>query len=245
MLQAVYELFNYDIAAEDGDIGSIIDVYFDDRFWSVRYLVIDTGGWLSGRQVLIAADALRAPDRERTRLPVALSRQAIKDSPPVETDLPVSRQREAELYDHYGWVYYWAAAPGAAAAAVPVPVAADTPEPPAAAHDPRLRSVREVVGYAVSADDGDIGHVEDLLVDTTRWRLPYFVVDTRNWLPGRKVVVATEWLTAINWGRRSVQVDLAREAIKNSPPYEPDQLADARYLHALHQHYDRPPSDGV
>lgn len=236
MFHTLYDLLSFDAAAVDGEIGNIIDFYFDDQSWKIRYLVLDTGNWLSGRQVLIAANALGRPDLDTRRLPVKLTKKQIEDSPPVETDLPVSRQREAQLFDHYGWPYYWQTIPALAATA-PLPPMTIAAETTAADGDPRLRSVREVTGYYIAARDGDIGHVEDLIGDLERWELPFFVIDTRNWLPGRKVVVATASIAEVDWADRRVRVALERATIKDSPPYHPDQPLDADASRALLDHY--------
>src|SRR5687768_3585048 len=94
------------IAAADGDIGSVKDLYFDDGSWTVRYLVVDTGAWLPGRQVLISPMSVNQPVT-LDRVFVDLTREQVKDSPPVESDLPVNRQNELELSRHYRYPYYW------------------------------------------------------------------------------------------------------------------------------------------
>lgn len=239
MLYDLQTVRGYAIAAEDGELGSVHDFYFDDWHWTVRYLVVDTGHWLPGRKVLIAASALRGIDADRGCLRVALSRRQVEDSPGRETDLPVSRQHEIELHDHYRWPYYWGAFPaGVAVAALPpleAAVAGDT-----VPGDATLRSAREVSGYSILAEDGKIGHVETLLADDERWLMPYFVIDTRNWLPGRKVLVGTRWISDISWSERRVAVDMRRDAIEESPEYDSAQPLLREYEERLHRHYQRP-----
>jgi hypothetical protein len=106
--------------------------------------------------------------------------------------------------------------------------------------DPRLRSAKEVEGYAIAARDGEIGHVEDFLAGDDGWIIRYLIVDTRNWLPGRKVLVAPGWATGIDWRARTVTVDMTREAILGGPEYEPGKPIDRPYETRLHRHYDRP-----
>lgn len=237
MLFDLNELLGYDIAAEDGALGSVHDFYFDDRYWTVRYLVVDTGNWLPGRKVLIAPPVLREIDHERGCLAVALTKQQIKDSPGSETDLPVSRQHEIELHDYYQWPYYWAAFPAGSAAAIPPPAVSDAGS--AASTDPNLRSAREVIGYYIAARDDDIGHIETLIGDDQRWLIPYFVVDTRNWLPGRKVLVASAWINHVSWTERQVHVDLTRDAIRQSPAYDASRPLSRDDEERLHRHYER------
>jgi hypothetical protein len=77
-----------------------------------------------------------------------------------------------------------------------------------------------VTGYGIEASDGDIGHIDDFLFDDRSWQIRYAVVDTRNWLPGRLVLVSPQWITSVDWNRRHVHVKVTRDAVKASPPYE-------------------------
>ncbi|MBK9166200.1 MAG: PRC-barrel domain-containing protein [Bryobacterales bacterium] len=106
--------------------------------------------------------------------------------------------------------------------------------------DPHLRSVREVSGYRIRAADGEIGRVADFIVDTDGWAIRYLVVDTRNWLPGRKVLVAPRWVQSIDWGDRLVHVRLHREDIKNSPEFDPNEPVNREYEARLYDYYGRP-----
>ena len=107
------------------------------------------------------------------------------------------------------------------------------------AGDLHLRSAAKVTGYHIEATDGDIGHVEDFIIDDETWEIRYMVVDTRNWLPGKKVLIAPRWIDRVSWDDSKVYVNLSREAIKNAPEYHPDAL-NREYEEKLHDHYDRP-----
>jgi sporulation protein YlmC with PRC-barrel domain len=187
MMRSASHLKGTTIAATDGDIGSVQDLYFDDLTWTIRYLMVDTGTWLPGRQVLISPRSVGTVTDEH-RIPVALTRSQVENSPSTDTDKPVDRQYEEEYSRYYGYPYYWTgpyrwgetAYPGEALALPVAPEMVYTPP----TGDPSLRSVRNVTGYYIEATDGDLGHVEDFIVDTGEWALRYMVVDTRNWWPG-------------------------------------------------------------
>jgi len=244
MLHSANEIHNSVLEALDGDIGRCKDFLFDDRFWVVRYMVADTGKWLSGRRVLISPISLGRPDWRSGRLPVKLSRDKIKGSPPLETDQPVSRQYEIRWFDYFGWPYYWLG-PGAWGA-VPNPSdlyeqqqeAAPEPIEPEESH---LRSTEEVQGYRIEAQDGEIGHVEDFLLEEDSWTIRYLVVDTRNWLPGRQVIIAADWTGAIDWREKKVHVELDRDQIANSPEYDPSVPVAREYETLLYNYYGFPP----
>lgn len=258
MLWNASDVVGYHIEAADGAIGGVKDLLFDDRGSVIRYVVVDTGEWLPGRKVLLAPAALGEADPARRAFPTALRRAQIEDSPSIAEDQPVSRQEEEQLHLHYGWAPYWAApeaatlAPywGAAGYEFPYPMteadaereamAETEPGPGEPRGDPHLRSANEVIGYYIEAADGDIGHVEDLLVEDGSWMIRWIVVDTRNWLPGRKVIVSPRWLRSIDWAARKLALDLSRERIRSSPEYDPTSPLDRRLEQAIHEHYERP-----
>jgi uncharacterized protein YrrD len=227
MLRSVQEMFGYRIVATDGELGRAYNFYFDDTLWCVRYLVVETGEWLNSRRVLISPVALGQPDWNYRRFPVNLARQQVQDSPGVDADMPVSRQQEIAMNSYYGWPAYWSfpAEPGALA--------------PGSAGDPNLRSVREVIGYRIHAADGEIGHVDDFIVDDHGWALRYIAIETTNWLPGKKVLLAPEWIERVSWAESAIVVDLSREAIATSPEYGPSLWVSRLLEIEVYRHYGR------
>ena len=188
MLQNASTINGYAIAASDGRIGTVSDFLFDDTSWLVRWLVVDTGNWLSGRRVLLPPSVLGHPDQEEKEFPVRLTMQQVKDSPDVDTKRPVSRQKETDIYDYYGWRPYWGTsgyylgglgymgAYGYGGGAIAPPPSAGSirraEDIAAAQHsddDPHLRSIEAVAAYRIHAGDGEIGHVEDFLLEDADW----------------------------------------------------------------------------
>jgi len=192
MQYSVKDLKGYAIGATDGDIGNLDDFYFDDESWTIRYLVAETGNWLINSKVLISPFALGKADLSRKRLNVTLTKKQVEESPSIDTDKPVSRQYEAAYLDYYGFPYYW----GGPALWGPMPypqlsLASQMRNEEARAereeaNDWHLRSADKVTGYHIEATDGDIGHIEDFIVDDETWQIRYMVVDTQNWWPGKK-----------------------------------------------------------
>jgi sporulation protein YlmC with PRC-barrel domain len=240
------ELRGYRLLATDGKIGSVEDFLFDDQNWTNRYLVADTGHWLPGKLVLISPVSLAKPDWREGVFPVRLTREQIQNSPGIDTHKPVSRQHETELHRYYGWPAYWAAYAGPESEMETAEVAAASYEARRQAAvrtsegDPHLRSIREVTGYSIHASDGEIGHVEDFIVDADNWVIRYMVVDTRKWLSGKEVLVAPRWIREVRWDERSVHVDLSKEQIKHGPPFDPTQPVNREYEVQLYDYYGRP-----
>lgn len=248
MLRTLHQITHCTLAASDGEIGSSRDVYFDHEYWVVRYLVVNTGGWLSGREVLIASRALGEVDPEKHRVPVSLTREQVKNSPDVSTDRPISRKEEAFHYQYYGWPAYWGGVgtemdpfflgTGLNPLLVKPPLPRDEMGGETNELDTRLRSAREVKGYHIQAQDGDIGHVDEFLVDCISWQIQYLVLETKNWWPGRKVVIPTTSFHNIDWFTRTITVNLTRAEIQGAPEYTPDQL-NPHYAENLRTYFTR------
>jgi sporulation protein YlmC with PRC-barrel domain len=226
MLQKVMQDLHGDqLMARDGEIGSVQDVYFDDEQWAVRYLVVDTGGWLPGRRVLISPASVAPRQSGGDAIRVELTKEQVERAPDLGQDPPISRMLEEAHARHYGYPFYWTGpylwGPQAIPAATPP---AETREGRALremaeqrARESHLRSSAEVIGYRIRAADGEIGHVEDFVVDNENWAIADMVVDTRNWLPGKKVLVPPSAISDIDWHAGEVSVRLTREELKQAP----------------------------
>lgn len=231
----------YALDSRDGKIGHVEEFLFDDHYWTVRYLVANTGGWLSGRQILIAPQSLATLDKAKQSLAVKLTKKEIEGSPTLESDKPVSRQFEETYIDYYGWPAYWNGLNmwGADSYLVHDPIGSPEPTPPHQNFDPHLRSTHAVRGYHIQATDGEIGHVEDFVIDDDTWAIRYLIVDTQNWWPGKKVLVSPEWIDNVSWNDSKVFIALSRAQIKMAPELTDTSLISRPFETRLHQHYNR------
>jgi hypothetical protein len=260
MLRSMSDLEGYAIRATDGVIGHVKDFYFDDRAWVIRYLIVDAGSWLSSRKVLISPIAIGHADWEHKVLPVSITREQVKNSPDIDTEKPVSRQHEMRYLGYYGYPAYWGGAGLWGGGMYPGMIASEyggvVLPPPAAARgveeayarafeaqhrddDPHLRSCKAVMDYHIQATDGDIGHVQGLLVDEETWAIRYLVADTSNWWGGHKVLIAPQWIKDVNWSDATVSVNLTRQEVKNAPAYDAAAPLERNQEVGVHKHYGR------
>jgi hypothetical protein len=257
MLRKTTDLERFVIAATDGPIGHIEDFYFDDDAWVIRYIVVDTGTWLSSRKVLISPIAIGHPDWAEKRLPVSITKEQVKNSPDVDTDKPVSRYHESQYLEYYGYPYYWVGTgiwgqdaypsmmlPGITPALKAQRVRIEHVQVGAEVRrlqdsDPHLRSCNVVMKYHIHATDGDIGHVRAMLLDEETWAIRYLIVDTSNWWLGHQVLIAPQWIQNVSWPDAKVSVGLTREAVKSAPPYEPAGQLDRKQEAWIYAHYRR------
>jgi hypothetical protein len=245
----------YAIEANDGRIGTVSDFLFDDTSWLIRWLVVDTGKWLSGRKVLLPPGVLGHIDQKREEFSIRLTMKEIENSPEIDADRPVSRQMESHLYDYYGWNPYWATglymgSYGYMDGAIGGPMSTETrrqEERIANARrdddDPHLRSAAAVSGYHIHALDGEIGHVEDFFVEDADWSIHYFLVDTKNWWPGKKVLISPRSAKTIDWAHKLVNLNVVRQKVKDSPAYDPSRNIDRAYERNFHSYYGGPTAE--
>lgn len=220
----------YAIAAADGRIGIVSDFLFDDTNWQIRWLVVETGDWLSRREVLLAPKMLGQLDSKGHAFTVELTMQQVKDSPDVDTDLPVSRQIETDIYNYYGWSPYWGDGIFSESYGYADAACSNT-------DDAHLRSVKAVTGYHIHANDGEVGHVEDFILEDADWSVHFLVVDTKNWWPGKQVLISPRSVQSIDWQDKLVNVDVNRQKIMDSPAYDASTMIDASYDDAFLTYY--------
>lgn len=248
MLYRMEKLIGLSIGTSDGELGKIRDIYFDDRRWAVRYLVVETGSWLEERKVLISPLAVLRIDWSEGIVHVRLTQEQVKGSPSLDTHKSVSRQHELEYFNYYGYPDYltgpllWGLTPYPV-----IPSGESTPYNQglvARANeeqgDPHLRSISEVKGYQLHATDASMGHLEDLMIDNASWAVRYLVVDTANWWFGKHVVMPVQWIQKLDWDAKSVFVDVSREAVRHAPEYDAAIQFSREYEVRLFGHYERP-----
>ena len=216
------------IEALNGEIGSVEDLYFDDRTWTVRYLVVDTGKWLPGRKVLVAPEAVVKPWHHQAAIAVNLTTEQIRSSPDIDTAMPVSRVAEESLHRHYQWTPYWdpmiAPIPPGPPAEQALTVEEDREAAGKSAESPAgvsLRSANELGGYQVEARDGDVGQLEDLLLDDDLSRILFLVIYVKGLLFGKKVLAGPSLIASIDWATAIVHVNANRQALKGAQEYDP------------------------
>jgi len=246
MLRLGSSLKGYKIEATDGSIGTVADLLFDDTTWKLRWMVVDTGGWLGGAKVLIHPSMIGVADSVDETLSVRLSKKQVENSPGRLQDRPVSQQSESDLYDYYGWDPSWSGSyfgPGAIMTSHLNGAANRRMETALLVTDdgdPHLRSINAVTGYHVHATDGAIGHVEDMLIDDQSWLINYLIIDTSNWWIGQHVLISPFAVKEINCSDSIVSLDIPGDRIRSSPPWTPVEPVDAPYQVQLHGYYNWP-----
>lgn len=252
MLRSVKELQRFSIRAADGNIGGVDEFYFDDERWVLRYLVVDTGKWLPGRRVLISPHHLSHPDWAQQTIELTITRDQVKNAPDIDTHKPVSRQQELAYYGYYGLPPYWTgpALWGAAPypmIASPAVIAAtdrhvrDEQARAAAQGDDHLRSTREVMGYTLDASDGELGKIDDFLIEDDTWAFRYLVINTSQWWWGKRVLIPPAWITSIAWAKHTAYCRVTREQVKASPPYDHAAHLDRQWEEDYFLHYGLEP----
>jgi hypothetical protein len=224
MLLSIRHLKGFKIEGLDGDIGHVDSFLFEDNSWNVRYLVVDTGPLVFGKKVLLSPYCIT--DLDQNGLMINQKVDAIRNSPLIDTDQPVSRHMEMELHQFYQWPYYWDVTPTidptilSPSFAEGDRVAAEKAEKTS---DPHLRSTSEVIGYHVSAWDKHIGNVNDLIVSTGEWHLPFTVVETTGMAHHKKVLIVNHQVKKILWEDKKYMVDISGEDFDLLPTFDPHE----------------------
>lgn len=239
MYQDIKQLLGRKIGACDGDIGHVKDFYFDDRSWAVRYVIVDTGTWMAGHQVLLSPHAFGTQpfgraETENGALRVSLTRKQIEECPSIETHRPVSRQYEEDYYRYYGWPTYWEGGGMWGAAGFPVAPPPTVPESlihpePVRRDEIHLRSMNAVTGYQIQATDGQIGTVSSFMVEIWSWAIREVVVETGHWYSGKPILILPENIRRISYEDSTVFVNLTKADLQQTTK---NDVAQAAVAHA-------------
>lgn len=236
-LYKLVDLRGYMLQASDGEIGKINELYFDVEHWVVRYFIVHMGGWVLGREVLIAPYLITELDVQNRLIETRLTCEQVKRSPLFDIDKPVSRQYEIEYCRYYGTKPYWEmenlSRDPVSPYILPHQGSAKVPELP------HIRTSKEVRGNRIHASDGELGKVDDFIFDDRDWKIHYLVVNTSKWPLGKKVLIAIAWVNSFDWAASEITVDLDGDIIQSAPPYDASQLIDHDYEISLFKHYGR------
>jgi hypothetical protein len=227
MLRSGKSIVGYRVEAENGSVGSVEDLYFDDERLAIRFLVVGSRRFFLAKRVLLSPIAFSGLDWSAHKVHARLTAGQIRRSPGIDRKLPVSRQKERQVHDHYQWPVYWGGSGLWGPSPVPVTSAElDIAEAKAAEDEEKqnhLRSLVEVLDYSVQSEENHVGTLEDMLVEDEFWAIHYMVVR----LDGdRRILVATEWLDRISWDDRTITSRISADEIKSSPAYDPEYLIE-------------------
>lgn len=253
MLRSLKEITGYTLQETDDVIGTCKDFLFDDALWVIRYMVADTGTWFKHHEVLITPTSMEQPDWRTERIPVNLSRKQIEESPPLDAHAPLSREYEITYHEHFEIPFYWLGAdfregiPNKDGAVEPVE---DLPiddledqadeQQPSDIEEGSLRRAIEIMTYGVIASDGDVGRVEDLIVDDTNWVIQHLIIDTGNIIPGKKIMLDTSCIESVSWEEATLQLDLTKTEIEQSRVYDATEPVNREHEVRLYDYHGRP-----
>ncbi len=232
MLRNIKNLTGFSLMATDGEVGEVKDFFFDDQTWTVRYMVVETGNWLSNRKVLISMESLQSQDIESfftgKKFSVNLSKNQILHSPVIDTDKPITRMMEEELNGHYPWSNYWQSgyfttgmiAYNALPLEEEIKLRGEEEYSHRSEHESHLQSVHRISGDTVKATDGEIGTIQGLIIDDATWKIRLLVLDIGSWFSGKKVVISPEAITKADWPMSEICTNLNKEAVRHSPEFD-------------------------
>jgi hypothetical protein len=248
LLHALKDMEGFAIDAIDGHIGKVVDFYIDASAWAIRYLVVALGSSHPHRDVLISPVAVNEADWQGKMFPVALTQAQVNGSPDIDTHKPVSRQQEMGYLGYYGYGAYWGGGGLWGAGLYPDLLQGGRQEKiegstDMRAHsDPHLRSGNALLRYYVQATDGDIGHVQGMMVDERSWAIRWLIVNTSNWWLGHAVLLAPTSITYVSWAESTISLGLTRQDVKTSPHYDPALPLEPDREGEFHRHDERRPA---
>jgi hypothetical protein len=106
--------------------------------------------------------------------------------------------------------------------------------------DLHLRSRKGMLNCNMRANNGEIGRVDDFLLDTKTWKTKYLVINTQNWLEDvGYTLISPAWIEKIKWNDKLIYLDFCKELVAESPRYNPEVPLELEYERKLFRHYGR------
>lgn len=242
MLRSLNEIMRFQLLGIDKKIGRCKDFLFDDKLWVIRYIVADSKEWLSkDRKVLISTISLREPYWEQYQFPLDLTRSKIENSPLLGEHQKISHQYETELFEYYGYAYYWMNEGLWRTSPSPMPLVEtqlSKDNSKIKSEDWHLRSTDEVKKFKIYTTDQQVAHIDDFILNDDNWTISYIVIDTRLWVPGgRKVLISHKCIDAVNWADCSITVNVNAQKIIENPLFDLERFIDPDYESQLRKYY--------
>ncbi len=247
MLASLTELRAYRVRGTDGEIGRFTDVCFPDNEWLVRYVVVAMEDL--GREALLLSTYLGRLNRGAHILSAETRREQVANTPPFDRAEPITRQEEKKLHDLYGWPIYWWEEEHDIAPIGGLWDEERTPEQSAeSAAGAEAETEIEPEGtqllfagdlvevYGIQAEGGEVGTLQDIIVDDETWMIPYLVV---NLAEAQRVLLATDYVDTIDLGTRDVYVSLPRDVILAGPAVSAEEPITPALVQSLREYYDQ------
>jgi sporulation protein YlmC with PRC-barrel domain len=233
----------YSVHAVGKRVGEVKDLLFDDLSWIIRYLVVDTSEWIPKAEVLLLMLSIAHIDWENQRIPVNLTLDDVKKSPDVESNLPVSRLKEQEIYAYFGRSPYWGAGFSLGAQAIADIVSAQQGQfqerPQQDKVDSHLRSIKEVSGYHLISDGETLGTVSDFFVESSNWIIRYLIIDILNGPIDKQILFSPQWVSEISWNNQALNTKLQADRLISAPAYNPSANVTRQYEEKLYEHFQQ------
>lgn len=231
----------YRVSTSDEDAYRLVDVLFDETSWKVRHFIVRTSSWLVNHQVLLTPNLIAGfRDDDQTLLLSATSKE-VQDSPGVDTVMPISKESELLIAKYWQWALPEEDAPLLSDVGHSIKKEANesirASSENAVTTQVQVRSAEEVTGYHIHAPDGHLGHVEGFIFDDSNWSIQFLIVDTRNWLPAKKVLLPVKGIGEIQWASTSITVTPTREKIKSAPAYDDELSLTTEDEKSIRQHF--------
>lgn len=252
MLRKLSDFKGFLVYANDDKLGNVEDFYFDQDHFVFRYLVINTGKWLQNQENIISTNEITKIDFDSRKITVDLTKSEIEKSPTLDQNKPISKIKEKELIEFFGWPNYWVKDHSSESELIHAgtrerkkllsfKALKDDKKQDPEEIESNLRSLDELIGYKIHAQDEKFGHLEDIIVEENKWLIRYLLIDTKNILAGDRVLIAPEWIQSISWQKNEIFINKDKKEIENAPKYKmkkSDDLVHRNYEETLYDHYN-------
>lgn len=241
MLASLTELRSYYVQGKGGEIGRIEDLCFREDDWIVRYVVVDMEDL--GREALLLSAYLGPFHRDTHTVSADIRREQVQNTPAFDRAQPLTKREEQELHELYGWPGYWweqehQITPLDDLWGDPLEEPQIPEEREQEEEGPQRQFVSDLLDvYGIQSDDGEVGILQDVIVEDENWAISYLVVNVQP--AGHRVLLAADYIQAVDLGARRIYLAVTKDAIVNSPVVSSEQPITPELEQSLREYYDQ------
>ncbi len=249
MLLSLRDITGYRMMARDGEIGKVTDFLFDQRDWSIRYIVDKTSA-LFGKQVLIDVSAIKKISWSDQVLELSIDKKQVRESPDIDFKSILKKENEQKLIDHFQGTVNWTSIDKQGTLPLTRGLSLDIYGDKSNSDyarlivqdtefDPEgLQSSSMAVNFKISTNNGHLGHAEDFIIDDSNWMIRFMVIDTRGGQNKKKILLRPESIDWISWRKKHVSVNMDKEKIQGCPNFEVSFPLSQEYADLLYNQFE-------
>lgn len=234
MLLTAKELKKYKFYTTDRKKYLLDDIYLDNKSQKIHFLVCNSRKYFNSIQALVEPNMIKSINKDQHRINLNITREQLEayknDIKNInQVNKTESGKKTSNFWSKLFMLYK--------------PVTQAEIEDEGSLEEFKLNlnlhSFNEIMNYFISGKDGDIGWLEDLIIDTEKWHCKFLMFTTHYSLYSNSRIMPTTWVENIDWEFYSIVVNKEIKDIDEMPFYESLILTSKNYEEGVLDYFEQ------